>query len=59
MSEKQDRTGCFCPYCEEAIKLEAAPFCQPCQVVLRYCLKCNIAVEKEAAVCPQCGQTLD
>jgi len=58
-SEKPEKIRCFCPYCEEEIASDPPPFCQPCQVELRYCLKCNVAVEREAKVCPQCGQTLE
>jgi hypothetical protein len=55
--EKEGR--CFCPYCDEELLTSPAPYCQPCQVELRYCLKCNIVVERTAKVCPQCGQTLE
>ena len=58
MNEQIKKTGCFCPYCEEEIALETFHFCQPCQVTLRYCLKCNIVVERDAEVCPECGQAL-
>ncbi len=59
MSEKPKKTGCFCPYCEQEISLDTHTFCQPCQVELRYCSKCNIVVEREAKVCSQCGQPLE
>ena len=49
----------FCPYCDGEILLDPFPYCQPCQVELRYCLKCNIVVERKAKVCPQCGQPLE
>ena len=55
--EKQKR--CFCPYCEEEIVMAALPYCQPCNVTLRYCTRCEIAVEREAEVCPQCGGELE
>ncbi|MFQ5925154.1 MAG: zinc ribbon domain-containing protein [Dehalococcoidia bacterium] len=57
-SEETKKRGCCCPYCEEEIVREPTLFCQPCQVELRYCLKCNIVVERKAKVCPQCGQPL-
>ena len=50
---------CFCPYCEEEIVISKLPYCQPCGVTLRYCAKCQIAVAKEAEVCPQCGGELE
>ena len=53
---KSKERRCICPYCEEEIALEPFPYCQPCQVRLRYCLKCNIVVERKARVCPSCGQ---
>ena len=49
----------FCPYCEEEIMLAMLPYCQPCGVTLRYCRNCQIAVPKEAEVCPQCGGKLE
>jgi len=50
---------CFCPYCEEEIALTVLPYCQPCGVTLRYCSNCQIAVPREAKVCPQCGGKLE
>ena len=58
-SEKPKKTATFCPYCDEEIALNPAPYCRPCQVELRYCLKCNCVVEKKANDCPQCGQSLE
>ena len=55
--EKQKR--CFCPYCEEEIITSALPYCQPCGITLRYCPNCQIAVVREAGVCPQCGGKLE
>jgi RNA polymerase subunit RPABC4/transcription elongation factor Spt4 len=48
-----------CPYCEGEITVAQFPYCQPCGVTLRYCVKCNIVVAKEATVCPQCGSELE
>ncbi len=50
---------CFCPYCEEEIMLAMLPYCQPCGVTLHYCRSCQIAVPREAEVCPQCGGKLE
>ena len=47
---------CACPYCEEEVVATAPTFCKPCGVTLRYCVKCHIAVDKAAKVCPKCGQ---
>ena len=58
MNEQTKKTGCLCPYCEEEIILAKNPYCQPCQVTLRYCLNCNIAVERDAEICPECGKAL-
>jgi len=57
-SEETKGLGCRCPYCDEEIILNPLPYCQPCQVELRYCLKCNIVVERKAKVCPQCGEAI-
>ncbi len=48
-----------CPYCEEQILTAGFPYCQPCGVTLRFCVSCQIAVEREAEVCPQCGGELE
>ncbi|MBA7550840.1 hypothetical protein ES705_43365 [subsurface metagenome] len=50
---------CSCPYCEEELIISALPYCQSCNVTLRYCIKCQIAVTREVAVCPQCGGGLE
>jgi hypothetical protein len=57
-SEDTKEPRCRCPYCDEEIVLNPLPYCQPCQVELRYCPKCTIVVDKMAKVCHQCGQTL-
>ncbi|MBM4461948.1 MAG: hypothetical protein FJ012_01255 [Chloroflexi bacterium] len=49
----------ICPYCESDIATARLPYCQPCGVTLRYCAKCEIAVEREAKVCPRCGGELE
>jgi hypothetical protein len=50
---------CLCPYCEEEVTVSVLPYCQPCDVTLRYCARCQIAVVKEAEACPQCGGELE
>jgi len=55
--EKEGR--CFCPYCEEQVVIAESPFCQPCGLLLRYCIKCQVAVVREATVCPECGGELE
>jgi len=49
----------LCPYCEKEILTAGFPFCQPCGVSLRYCVRCQIPVVREATVCPQCGGELE
>ncbi len=56
---KEKERRCFCPYCEEEILTAGFLYCQPCGVTLRYCIKCQIAVVREATVCPQCGGELE
>jgi RNA polymerase subunit RPABC4/transcription elongation factor Spt4 len=48
-----------CPYCEGEILTAKLPFCKPCDVTLHYCVICQIAVERESEVCPQCGGKLE
>ena len=61
MSEelKEKETRCFCPYCEEELTISTMPYCQPCGVTLRYCVRCQIAVVREATICLQCGGELE
>jgi hypothetical protein len=56
---KEKKGKCFCPYCEGEVTITILPYCQPCDVTLRYCAKCQIAVAREAEVCPQCGGELE
>ena len=56
---KEKERKCFCPYCEEELVISALPYCQPCGVTLRYCVRCQIAVVRAARVCPQCGGELE
>ncbi|MFC1944508.1 hypothetical protein ACFLX5_03320 [Chloroflexota bacterium] len=49
----------FCPYCEENLLMVELPYCHPCGVTLRYCLRCQLAVPKDAEACPQCDGGLD
>jgi len=55
-AKKQKR---ICPYCESDIIVARLPYCQPCGVTLHYCAKCEVAVEREAEVCPHCGGDLE
>jgi RNA polymerase subunit RPABC4/transcription elongation factor Spt4 len=48
-----------CPYCEEQILTTGFPYCQPCGVALRHCVRCQTSVERDAEVCPQCGGELE
>jgi len=48
-----------CPYCEGEIFAAGLPFCKPCGVTLLYCSKCDLAVTRDAKVCPQCGGELE
>ncbi len=56
MKNNQPKTStCRCPYCDAPIKVEP-PFCQPCNVELRFCRQCGHAIPKNAERCPECGQ---
>ena len=48
-----------CPYCEDEVLTAEFTYCKPCGVTLLYCVKCDIAVVREAEVCPQCGGKLE
>lgn len=50
--------GCLCPFCEGELPIANAVLCQPCSVLLNYCDKCEIVVEKGVKNCPRCGAPL-
>lgn len=59
-NETKNKEGkCTCPYCKEEIAVSPPSFCQPCGVTLRYCVRCQIAVVREAKTCPNCGGELE
>jgi hypothetical protein len=58
-SGNAERAKRRCPYCDEELILNPAPYCKPCQVELRFCPKCNIVVEREAEACHECGGELE
>ncbi len=49
---------CACPFCEQEMEAAALPFCQPCSVTIRYCVKCEAPAPKNAKACPKCGGDL-
>ena len=57
--ERKEKEKPTCPYCEQEILTAKFPYCQPCGVTLRYCVRCQIAVVREATTCPQCGGELE
>lgn len=57
--KKGKKGGHCCPYCESEIVTAELAYCQPCGIKLRYCSRCQIAVEREARVCPRCGGELE
>ncbi len=48
--------GCRCPYCDEELRTEMAPFCGGCGASIEYCQSCGAAINKETGVCIQCGK---
>ena len=59
MSEEKKTEKRACPYCDGEIVGAGFPFCKPCGVTLRYCVKCQITVKREDTVCPQCVGELE
>jgi len=62
MKKKPAKKGeeCFCPYCEEELILEGAPFCAACKLIVIRCTKClTVVTDKEAKTCPRCGEPLE
>lgn len=58
MTDKKNKKNCVCPYCDEEISAMPTHVCKPCQVELHRCVKCMVVVDRDAKVCPKCGQPL-
>lgn len=56
--EEQKKAPNACPFCDQEILDDPAPYCRPCQVELRRCGGCHAVVERKATVCHRCGQPL-
>ena len=57
--EKAKEERCICPYCDEELAVADSPLCKACGVVFRHCTKCQITVlDREATICPKCGEPL-
>ena len=52
--QKENEAKCVCPFCEEAMDPQA-PWCQTCEVVVRFCAVCKMPLLAGAAVCQSCG----
>jgi hypothetical protein len=58
-AEKTRREGeveiqCVCPFCDAEVDA-SAPWCEVCQVVVRFCAVCGEPLPREASECPECG----
>lgn len=53
-----EKTGeevkCVCPYCDGVIEM-SAPWCQVCEVEIRFCVACEEPLPRDAMICPSCG----
>ncbi len=47
---------CQCPFCDEELQEEMAPFCQGCGAKIEYCSACHAPIDKETGKCPTCGK---
>ena len=52
--EMQAEIKCVCPFCDAEVD-PSAPWCQVCQVVVRFCAACGEPLPKDADECPGCG----
>jgi hypothetical protein len=52
--EVKAKVACVCPYCEQAMDA-SAPWCQVCQVEVRFCTVCGEPLPQGATECPSCG----
>ena len=56
MTEPKEKTKqCFCPYCDEEVRVVDSHYCQACGVTIFYCPKCRKPLPRENRVCPHCG----
>jgi hypothetical protein len=53
--DKAEKKQCRCPYCDQEIMALDLPYCQACQVEVRYCPQCRKPLPRETDVCPGCG----
>jgi len=53
-SDMQAGVECVCPFCDAELDV-SAPWCQVCQVMVRFCAVCGEPLPKDADECPGCG----
>jgi len=56
--EAEAAAACSCPSCNHGGEEEGAPYCKPCQIVLRTCPNCKKIITQDAKTCPDCGAKL-
>lgn len=52
--EMEAEVTCVCPYCDAVMEAEA-PWCEVCQVEVRFCAVCEEPLPQDASECPGCG----
>lgn len=56
--EVAEKGQCYCPNCGDELEQGEAPYCRPCQIVLRTCPGCAKVVTQDATECPACTTVL-
>ncbi len=52
--QSEEVVTCACPFCESVLEMPA-PWCNVCEVEIRFCEACEELLPQEATVCPNCG----
>ncbi len=50
----EGKPACVCPFCEQVLDPQA-PWCQTCEVEVRFCVTCQKPLPADATICPNCG----
>jgi len=45
---------CVCPFCDAEVDV-SAPWCEVCEVEVRFCAVCEEPLPQDASECPGCG----
>jgi hypothetical protein len=52
--EGEAQVTCVCPFCDAVVDI-SAPWCEVCEVEVRFCPVCEEPLPQDAGECPSCG----